>query len=81
MKMKKLSPPAKELEDKLIRLSKTTKVRPKQVKSIDIWQYTDFRQVNEMFENSPKSTGYDKIKYWQAPKNDKESALVVLGLK
>ena len=61
MKMKKLSPPAKELKDKLIRLSKTTKVRPEQVKSIDIWQFTDFRQVNEMFKNSPKSTGYDKI--------------------
>ena len=54
---KKLSPSEQELEDKLIRLSKTTKVRPKQVKSTDTWQFTDFKQTNEMFENSPKSEG------------------------
>ena len=54
---KKLSPSAQKLEDELIRLSKTTKVRPKQVKSTDKWQFTDFKQTNEMFENSPKSEG------------------------
>ena len=54
---KKLSPSAQKLEDKLIRLSKTTKVRPKQVKSTDKLQFTDFKQTNEMFENSPKSEG------------------------
>ena len=54
---KKLSPSEQELEDKLIRLSKTTKVRPKQVKSTVTLQFTDFKQINEMFENSPKSEG------------------------
>ena len=37
MKKKKLSPSEQELEEKLIRLSKTTKVRPKEVKSTDTW--------------------------------------------
>ena len=54
---KKLSPSAQKLEDELIRISKTTKVRPKQVKSTDTLQFTDFKQTNEMFENSPKSEG------------------------
>ena len=55
MYKKKLLPSEQKLEDELIRLSKTTKVRPKQVKSTDRLQFTDFKQINEMFDNSPKS--------------------------
>ena len=55
MYKKKLSPSEQELEDKLIRLSKTTKVRPTQVKSTDTWQFTDFKLTNGMFENLPQS--------------------------
>ena len=57
---KKLSPSAQELEDKLIRLSKTTKVRPKLVKSTDVFQFHQeeiIKRTDKQFKDAPKSEG------------------------
>ena len=41
MKKKKLSPSAQKLYDKLMELSRTTKTKPKLIKSTDFWQFTE----------------------------------------
>ncbi len=40
-KKQKLSKEAQELNDKLVQLSKTTKTRPKQIKSSDTFQFVN----------------------------------------
>tara|TARA_Y100000748_G_C15133014_1_gene346903 strand:- start:63 stop:389 length:327 start_codon:yes stop_codon:yes gene_type:complete len=55
---KKLSPSAQKLEDKLMRLSKTTKVRPKQVNNSDVFQFHQeevIKRTDKPFNDAPKS--------------------------
>ena len=57
---KKLSPSAQKLKDELIRLSKTTKVRPKQVNLSDVFQFNQeevIKRTEKQFKDAPKSEG------------------------
>ena len=73
MKKKKLSPSAQKLEDKLIRLSKTTKVRPKQVNLSDVFQFNQeevIKRTEKQFKDAPKSEGEMDDGCLITPKND-----------
>ena len=59
-KKQKLSKEAQELNDKLIQLSKTTKTRPKQIKSSDTFQFVNINNRQEVAALFQKRTG---IKY------------------
>ena len=59
-KKKKLSKEAQELNDKLVQLSKTTKTRPKQIKSSDTFQLVNINNRQEVAALFQKRTG---IKY------------------
>ncbi len=59
-KKKKLSKEAQELNDKLVQLSKTTKTRPKQIKSSDTFQFVNINNRQEVAALFQKRTG---IKY------------------
>ena len=53
-KKKKLSKEAQELNDKILKLSKTTKTRPKQIKSSDTFQFVSIdnrQEVAVLFED------------------------------
>ena len=59
-KKKKLSKEAQELNDKILKLSKTTKTRPKQLKSSDTFQFVNINNRQEVAALFQKRTG---IKY------------------
>ena len=59
-KKQKLSKEAQELNDKLVQLSKTTKTRPKQIKSSDTFQFVNINNRQEVAALFQKRTG---IKY------------------
>jgi len=56
-KKQKLSKEAQELNDKLVQLSKTTKTRPKQIKSSDTFQFVNINNRQEVAELFKKRTG------------------------
>ena len=56
----KLSKEAQELNDKLVQLSKTTKTRPKQIKSSDTFQFVNIDNRQEVAKLFKERTG---IKY------------------
>tara|TARA_B100000900_G_scaffold334012_1_gene295207 strand:+ start:333 stop:578 length:246 start_codon:yes stop_codon:yes gene_type:complete len=49
-KKKKLSKKAQDLNDKIVQLSKTTKTRPKQIKSSDTFQFVNINNKQEVAE-------------------------------
>ena len=59
-KKQKLSKEAQELNDKLVQLSKTTKTRPKQIKSSDTFQFVNINNRQEVAALFQRRTG---IKY------------------
>ena len=59
-KKKKLSKEAQELNDKIIKLSRTTKTRPKQIKILDTFQFVNVNNRKEVAGLFQKRTG---IKY------------------
>ena len=59
-KKKKLSKEAQELNDKILKLSKTTKRKPKQIKSSDTYQFANIDNKQEVAALFQKRTG---IKY------------------
>ena len=56
-KKKKLSKEAQELNDKILKLSKTTKTRPKQLKSSDTFQFVNINNRQEVAELFKERTG------------------------
>jgi len=54
---KKLSKEAQELNDKILKLSKTTKRKPKQIKSPDTYQFTNIDNRQEVAALFQKRTG------------------------
>ena len=59
-KKKKLSKKAQDLNDKIVQLSKTTKTRPKQIKSSDTFQFVNIDNRQEVAKLFKERTG---IKY------------------
>ena len=56
-KKKKLSKEAQELNDKILKLSRTTKTRPKQIKSSDTYQFVNINNRQEVAELFKERTG------------------------
>ena len=57
---KKLSKEAQELNDKILKLSRTTKTRPKQIKSSDTFQFANINNRQEIAALFQRRTG---VKY------------------
>ena len=53
----KLSKKAQELNDKIVQLSKTTKTKPKQIKSSDAFQFVNINNRQEVAELFKERTG------------------------
>ena len=66
-KKQKLSKEAQELNDKLVQLSKTTKTRPKQIKSSDTFQFVNInnrQEVAALFRNRTGVRYQNWIQAW-----------------